>query len=187
MDIDPAFKASVNEYRDGLLLYEIMEQEVWNKAKNDSIGIQRFYDSNSDKYFSDAQVEVEIIATSNKKQAKKINKQLNKGVAVSDLSEAYPEAIFSAKEWKKTSSSSLPQKLDVTKKNTSLYEHNNQHLIIRIHDYKPSQKQGLEEVRGRIISDYQEELEKEWIASLKEKYEVQINEQEIATLKQKLD
>ncbi len=187
MDIDPAFKASVNEYRDGLLLYEIMEQEVWNKAKNDSIGIQRFYTSNGNKYFSDAEVEVEIIATNNKKQAKKINKQLNKEVELNDLLEAYPEAIFSAKEWKKISSSSLPKKLDVTKKKTSIHQHNNQHLVIRVHDYKPSRQLSLDEVKGRVISDYQEELEKEWIASLKEKYDVQMNEQEIATLKQKLD
>ena len=40
----------MDEYRDGLLLFELMEQEIWNKSKSDTLGLQAFYESNKGNY-----------------------------------------------------------------------------------------------------------------------------------------
>ena len=45
------FAHIVSEYRDGLLLFELMETEIWNTSKTDSIGIQEYYNSNKPKIF----------------------------------------------------------------------------------------------------------------------------------------
>lgn len=187
MDIDPAFKALVREYRDGLLLYEIMEQAVWNKAKNDSLGIQQFFDANRNKYLSEPEVQVEIISARDKKEAKKIKKKLNKGFLATDLTEEFPEAIFSAQEWKKKSNTSLPQNLYTKNNRSKIYLHNKQHLVIRVTNIKSSTNLPLENVKGKVISDYQEMLEKEWVVGLKEKYSVSIDEQVVENLKQRLE
>ena len=39
----PEFKDVMEEYRDGLLLFDLMEKEIWEKSKNDTIGLENFY------------------------------------------------------------------------------------------------------------------------------------------------
>jgi peptidyl-prolyl cis-trans isomerase SurA len=35
-----------NEYRDGLLLFDLMSNEVWNKAKEDTLALKKYYNNN---------------------------------------------------------------------------------------------------------------------------------------------
>lgn len=184
MDIDPEFNLTVNEYKDGLLLYEIMDREVWSKAKNDSLGIVALYNKNQNRYFSEEELEVEIIRATTKKEAKKIK---DKGASNKKLADVFPKAIFTPKEWKKVSSSSLPKNLKKETNETNIYFHNNQYLIITIHNYKHSFLKPLEEIKGKVINDYQEEIEKKWLSYLKQKYTVVINEEVVRQLKQKLE
>jgi peptidyl-prolyl cis-trans isomerase SurA len=44
------FKQTVREYYEGLLLFEIMEREVWSKASKDSAGLEKYYLSNQNRY-----------------------------------------------------------------------------------------------------------------------------------------
>ena len=45
----------------------------------------------------------------------------------------------------------------------------------------------FDEVRGTVISDFQTEIEKKWMQSLRDKYEVKINNKSLKKLKKKLD
>lgn len=186
-EIDPVFKSTVNEYRDGLLLYEIMEREVWDKAKNDSIGIEQWYKNHLNLYYSDNEVEVEIIRASSKKEAKKIKKAKAKGIPNNELNEQFQEAIFSSKEWKKSNSSRLPKNLDDKTNKTTIYLHNGQHLVITVYNKKPSALLPLEDIRGRVISDYQEALEEKWVNQLSEKYNIKINDAVVNEMKKTLE
>lgn len=44
------FSYILNEYREGLLLFELMQDKIWEGAKNDSIGLQEFYNLNKQNY-----------------------------------------------------------------------------------------------------------------------------------------
>ena len=52
---NPEFAASVNEFREGLLLFNVMQKNVWEKAQNDSIGLEAFYRLNRIKYTKEFQ------------------------------------------------------------------------------------------------------------------------------------
>ena len=56
----PDYKALVTEYHDGILLFEIMEKEVWKKAVNDSDGIQAYYDAHIENYMWEDRMNVEL-------------------------------------------------------------------------------------------------------------------------------
>lgn len=47
---NPEFSLTVREYFDGLLLFEIMEREVWAKASKDSVGLENYFASKKEKY-----------------------------------------------------------------------------------------------------------------------------------------
>lgn len=95
--VNPTFAAIATEYYNGLLLFDLMEQKIWNPAKKDSLGLQDYYEKHAENY--DAET--------------------------------------------------------------------------------------LQEIRGKVVNDYQKELEKSWMKELHKKYEVTIRRKNVENLKRK--
>ena len=75
----PAFKALINEYHDGILLYEVMSDKVWNKAMKDTSGLKQYHANNKDNYVWQKRYNLELIEAYNKSDAKKAFKLMKKG------------------------------------------------------------------------------------------------------------
>jgi len=54
----PEFREVVQEYHDGILLFEITDMEVWSKASADTLGLERFFEANRHRYQADELSEV---------------------------------------------------------------------------------------------------------------------------------
>ncbi|MGC4056948.1 MAG: peptidylprolyl isomerase [Chitinophagaceae bacterium] len=50
VESNPEFKSLMQEYRDGIMLFELMDRNVWGKAAKDSVGLKTFYETQKDKY-----------------------------------------------------------------------------------------------------------------------------------------
>ena len=48
--VEPEFAYTIQEYRDGLLLFELMQQKIWNKSSKDTLGLKNFFDANLSKF-----------------------------------------------------------------------------------------------------------------------------------------
>lgn len=186
-ELDAEFASSINEYKNGLLLYEVMEREIWNPAKKDSVALQKFYAKNASKYKTEEAIEVEIASFSKKKDAKKFLKKVKSETDFSTKANASTEAIFQEKENKKTTSSSITEDLKLVEGISKIHKHNGQFLIYNILEVKPVRQLEFEEVRGRVISDYQDQLEKEWIEDLRAKFNLVVNEDELIKLKNEFE
>lgn len=44
------FKNTFSEYKDGLLLFDLMQNKIWGKASKDSVGLQEYFDNNKEIY-----------------------------------------------------------------------------------------------------------------------------------------
>ena len=44
------YRNLLNEYRDGMLLFEVSDRKVWSKAKKDREGLENFFKANRDRY-----------------------------------------------------------------------------------------------------------------------------------------
>lgn len=186
-ELDPEFAASVNEYKNGLLLYEVMEREIWNPAKEDSIALKEFYNQNASKYKTEEAIEVEIASFSKKRAAKKFLKLVKSESDFSTKANASTDAIFQEKEVKKTTSPAISEDLELLNGISKIYKHNGRFLIYNIHEIKPVRQLEYNEVKGRVISDYQNQLEKEWVENLKAKFNLVVNEDELAKVKKKFE
>ena len=47
---EPEFAYTLQEYEDGLLLFELMQQKIWEKSSKDTLGLKNFFDANIKKY-----------------------------------------------------------------------------------------------------------------------------------------
>ncbi len=188
----PEFRALLNEYFNGILLFEITDRKVWSKAVEDTAGLKKYYEKHKQDYTWDRRLKATIYKCDNKKVAQTVRKvlsqrdiktkeelydQLNKQVT-NNLTiengkyEKGQNPYISQIDWKKGIHPTT-QSNDGTQ------------VIIQVHDILDPRIKKLDEIRGQVIADYQEHLENKWIRNLKKKYTVNIDKEVLRSLVKK--
>jgi peptidyl-prolyl cis-trans isomerase SurA len=170
---NPDFKNLLTEYYEGILLFEIMEQEVWNKASIDSTGQRNYYERNKDKYNAGDRVEARIFTAQDKSLIDEIKTKISKGDTLKDADLRKFKSIQNFRAYEKQDSKIV----DKISWSTGLHETEADGLfyIVEIKRLIPPGVKTFEEARSQVISDYQDYLEKNWVADLRKKYPVKIN------------
>lgn len=181
----PEFGNIVQEYREGLLLFELMEQEIWKKSKTDTIALQEFYTKNKANYFWGDRVEAVITTSEDKSTAKKVRGLLKKGISVDKIKEEENRVVVSQGMFQ-SNDKEIPSKYTYSNGVSKVFKHNNQYVVIKgVKEVVPTQQE-FDEVKGKIINDYQLQLEKDWLIKLHAKYKVDINQEVLNKLKETL-
>ena len=175
------FANILNEYREGLLLFELMQDKIWEGAKNDSVGIKAFYNLNKEDYLWPDRVVGSVVRSSNLKNIKKVRKLWIKGntnqMIDELLNKTKQNVIFSNGEFA-LGESPLPESFTIRVKSpiSKVIEENNSFYVVNVNEFKPQSQKSLEEAKGQLISDYQTKLEAQWILELKSKFDVNVNQ-----------
>jgi len=178
--IDVDFKNLMQEYHDGILLFELTNKEVWNKAVEDTVGLKTFFENNRNKYVWKERVSYTTFTAKDQKTTDKLLKFLKKGKSTQNIL-----TKLNKKEETLTSKNTILEK-DATEfvkslkweKGSIAQEKNLNGSVKVVHVDKilqPENKE-LEETRGYVISDYQDYLENVWISKLRKKYPVKVNQ-----------
>jgi len=186
----PEFKHLMNEYEEGILLFEATQREVWNKASQDTAGLKEFYKRVKRKYRWDERAKASIFYLSAKDKDKieelrayaethtpeevlaHFNSEDNIMVSVEDrMLEKTKNNLLIGTPWQEKA-------LSQTKENSR----NNSLSFIKIEEIIPATTKTLDEARGYIIAEYQDYLEQQWVKKLRETYELTINEQVVERL-----
>tara|TARA_B100000900_G_scaffold370214_1_gene348553 strand:+ start:1976 stop:3934 length:1959 start_codon:yes stop_codon:yes gene_type:complete len=183
----PEYKALLNEYREGILLFDITNQNVWNKAVNDTIGLNQYFSNNKQNYMWSDRFEASIYTCSNKKIASRVKLQLFFSASNDDI----------LKSINKESPLNLQIQSDVFEENNNIYiEMSDKKLglnsdillddgsivLVYIKNIIPASNKEISDVRGKVISDFQSYLEDQWIKKLREKYTIKINKDVLYSL-----
>ena len=186
---DDEMKYLIKEYHDGLLLYEISNQLVWDKAAKDEAGLAQYFKQNKKKYAWDKprykgmayhvkeQADVKAVADCVKKLpfeqwAEKLRQTFN---ADSVIRIRVEKGIF------KEGDNALVDSI-IFKKDTTV-SHLKDYPINAV--YGKVLKKGPEDytdVRGLVVADYQEMLEQQWVAELRRKYSFSVNKDVLQTV-----
>ena len=172
------FAHILNEYREGLLLFELMQDKIWEGAKNDSLGLQKYYNENKDNYTWPDRIEGSVARSSNSKTIKKVRKLWGKNTSNADIKTALnkieQKVMFSNGEFE-LGHPALPQDIELQTGISKIIEENSNYYIINVTAVNPAAHKTFEEAKGQLIADYQTVLESDWIKELRDKYEVNIN------------
>jgi len=183
------FKNLMKEYRDGILLFDLTDQKVWSKAVRDTLGLKSFYENNKNNYLWEERAEATIYKCANEKVAKEVRSMVMKNKSEKEILEKInitsqlnlnTESITYLKGENKQLDSNW--KLGVVPTETSASK-NTENTILVINRLLPKIPKTIAEAKGIITADYQTYLEKEWLAYLKNKYTVTINEEVLNTIK----
>ena len=176
----PDFGFLVQEYHDGILLFSLMEEQVWNKAINDTLGMQQYYERNKNNYMWGDRVKALVVNCNDKESVDVVEAMIREGVDVDSLRSFIKENKMKhtvrykfyqkgedfnidEMEWKEDAINVIVSTVDNTV------------TIIRIDEVRKPEPKTFKEVRGHITSGYQAEIEKIWLQSLRDKYPVNVN------------
>lgn len=186
----PEFKAIIQEYHDGILLFNLTDQLVWSKAVKDTLGIVAFYEDNKESYKWTARADAIVFSALNSdvvKSTKKLIEEDKEIIAV--LEEVNKSSQLNLKKEQKKYQKGENEFVDQVKWEKGYskeIESNGRIYFVYIKEVLEPAYKTLEDSKGIITSDYQEFLEKEWIESLRKKYSFKVNEEVVKELKSQL-
>ncbi|MBN1159592.1 MAG: peptidylprolyl isomerase [Bacteroidales bacterium] len=184
----PEFRDLVREYHDGILLFNISNDLIWQRAAQDSAGLMKFYEENKSSYMWEERADVSIYTTDDASYLNRIRKyakrrfsrnwsadELLKRICAEDSSDCVviEDATFERgmdpaidqMKWRKGAVREILQDHDIQ--------------IIVINNVLPPKPKTFQEIRGMIVAAYQDDLEMKWVAELRKKYPVVVNAEAI--------
>ncbi len=175
---NPAFRNIVREYRDGLLLFEVMEEKVWNKASRDSAGLADFFENHKERYKGATIAHVRRFTLKDEEEnARLANAESGPGDIKNSLSgwaegeKIAEEVVFTSDRWNE-----LEFSTDFESQGIGYEGGADQRHYYLIDSIEEDAVPPLNRIRGRVVADYQDFLEEKWLASLKEEYSIKIHE-----------
>ncbi|MEP2935001.1 MAG: peptidylprolyl isomerase [Gilvibacter sp.] len=186
---DPEFAKIVNEYREGLLIFDLMDQTIWGAVKTDTVGLEKFYRDNTQNYQFKKRVNALIAQSPSEEVANQLRKKLKKGASLSSLKEEFAQedavkVIFTQGVFE-VDARELPEGYSAKKGVSKVYNTNDQYAVISVANILPESTKPLEEVRGAVMGDYQVQLEKDFMKGLHDKFDVVINQEVLNEVKNK--
>ena len=180
-EYNPAFKQQISEFKEGNLLFEIMERKVWTKASTDSIGLQKYFKEHKSNYKWVNSAAVLLFNCADVKVAQLATEALKNGKSWKDLSENSEGKIQTDSGRYELAQIQLPSNQKVEKDLIStpiLNSGDNTASFVKVLKLFPDNEQrSFNEAKGLVINDYQNFLEDKWILELKKQYPIKINEE----------
>ena len=174
------FKYQMQEFKEGNMLFEVMERNVWSKAANDSVGLRKFYDANKSKYQWKESATVNLFNCNSLKTAEAAQKDLKDGKSwklIAEQSEGTIQADSGRYEIQQLQLPAGTAAAEGLLTAPVVNNGDNTASFVKILKLFPAnQQRSFEEAKGLVINEYQNYLEEKWIEELKKKYPVKVNE-----------
>ncbi len=185
-DFNPDFNYQLQEFKEGNMLFEVMERQVWSKAAGDSIGLRQFYDDHKKNYMWAASADAVLFSCANETVAKNAIQQIKNDKSWKDVVNENSMQIQADSARYELSQLPVNDKTNFTAgiitapvinagDSTAVFS-------VVIKTYPENQQRSFEEARGLVINEYQNFLEEKWIEELKKKYPVKVNEKVFQSL-----
>ncbi|GAA4281591.1 peptidylprolyl isomerase [Gaetbulibacter aestuarii] len=188
--INPEYAAILQEYRDGLLLFDLMDKKIWNLSSSDSTEMKAYYEKHLDKYRTPEQIDATMAQSTNTTVLKKVVRLWKSGMDLEHVKALTsnpntPDVIFKTGLFSKDDPI-FPENLKMNPGISKIFKKDESFFIFKINEVKPETQKPFDEVRGLVQSDFQAVKEKEWLESLKKKYKVSINQDVLQAVKTQL-
>lgn len=185
---NPEYRYLLKEYRDGILLFTLMEKKVWKKAVEDTTGLENFYNAYQDEFTADRTIDVREYRSTDEETINKVKQLLALNATDQEI-----DSLVSRQSALQLSIRSMSYEEGKGDADPDLFGQEAGYVssiirtgdgfkILRIEESFPAGIQPLEKVKSEAITKYQDHLEQEWLKDLSYKYPVEINDEVFDTL-----
>lgn len=184
------YAAILAEYRDGLLIFDVMNKNIWQKAKNDTVGVQEYYNKTKQNYQWKQRVDADIYSATSEMLAQQIQKMLSEGKTTEEIKAALntedkvnvlvTPGIFEIEQHE------LPRDLEIKEGVSKVYPNSDSFVVVNIKTILAPSEKSLDDVKGKVLSNYQNDIEARWMQELHSKYKVEVDKKTLKQLKKEL-
>ena len=184
------FANILGEYRDGLLLFDLMENEIWKAGSTDSIGVQEFYKINKENYFFNERIDATVASSANIDDINNVAVLMKQGKSPEQIKESINindevHVIFTSAKMD-ANHQAITKDFEFKKGLSDVLMHNDAYIVVDVKEILPKSFKTFEEAKGKVVSDFQDNKEKNWLKALSKKYKVEINQDVLSDVKSKL-
>ena len=201
----PQLKQSVEDFLNGVLIFDLTDRQVWTKSVTDSVGLEEFYQSNKNKYLYTERADAAIWSfdtlTDLKKAQKLLAKYMKKGKTNDQtkdlLNKKYPKTTYVWGKFEKGANNLIDKHIFANRQkfNGVKYPYycddtatvTNRNFVIALYGFLPVDVKPLSACKGLVTSDYQDFLEKKWTEDLHKEHSVEINQELLKEIKRNIN
>lgn len=184
---DKTYSQLESEYMNGLLIFEIMDREVWKKALADTLGSMKMYEEVKSNYWFKDRFMLEGIKT---KKTEGLDTYIQSLTSLSakvvfekiKQSKDSNEFVYYERTIERGDYPEIDKAMDAKAISVQFKDEDKSSILAKVVKLLPPSIKPYSEIRGRIQNLYQNKLEKEWGASLRSKYPVKINNIELSKI-----
>jgi peptidyl-prolyl cis-trans isomerase SurA len=189
----PEFRYLMNEFHDGILLFEISGKKVWNRVNDDTTGLMKYYESQKFNHLSEKGIEAKIYSLKSPGQGKSLETAYVKYSKKTDIDKRLSDKfnkkgannlVITDSTWYYGTDPDI-DKVEWESGPHAFTWKGFPAIIKIIRPISPEPLQ-FEKIQGEMMTGYQEQLEYDWIKQLKEKYPVKVDGNELNNVKKKI-
>ncbi len=190
----PEFRYLMNEFHDGILLFNISDKKIWQKANSDTAGLHMYYRENINRFMSDREIQAVIFTLRKKEGRNELDSAIGRFSGSGDLKKELSVRFNTGKDtlmfisegsWKKGENAEIDAISWSTGMHTTTV--NGFPSIILVKKVTEALPLRFENVAEKVMAGYQEMLENEWSIQLKQKYIVWTDRDVLAWIKKRLE
>jgi peptidyl-prolyl cis-trans isomerase SurA len=180
----------MEEYRDGLLLFDLMEKEIWDKSKNDTIGLQKFYEAHKNSYVWKNRLDVLVTSSTKEDVIKKAMKMLKDNKTADLIKEKLnvnsKVEIMENQGVFEEGNDVLPKNVKFAEGVSDVLKTGDYYYVTRVNKIIPAGIKKFDECKGKVINDYQQYLEENWVSDLKKEFTINVNQEAFEKVKKEI-
>lgn len=185
------FRLLMEEYHDGILLFELTDEKVWTRAVKDTSGLEAFHEANKANFMWDTRVSAQIFTCADAKVVKAVQKGIKKSADLSALQREINQDNTTALRWEEgmysagnnnwadqVLATSQSGALSLNSKGPTFVQYTgggDELILVHVREIRQPEPKTLAEARGQVIAAYQDFLEAEWIRDMRSSTPVEIN------------
>lgn len=186
---NPEYRNLVDEYVNGSLLYEVSVENVWNPAANDIEGLEAYYAAHRDNYKWEKSHAKGFLVQAKNDSVGQLIKERIAGMPSDSI------VPIVRKDFK---GQAIIERFNVSEGSNPMIDNlmfggapasprvKNFETFFVVDANIVEEPEGLEDVKGAVVNDYQEELEKQWVSNLRQKHAIQVNRKELANIRKNI-
>jgi peptidyl-prolyl cis-trans isomerase SurA len=186
----PEFGAVVEEYRDGLLLFDLMEKEIWERSKTDTLGLKAFYETQKDKHKWKTRLDVTTASSTKQEVIKKALAMMKKGSSADAIREKLNTKevvnVMISEGLLEYDAPTLPKGTKAEVGFSEIIKQGDYYFVTNVKKVLPEANKSFEEAKGKIVNEYQQYLEQNWVNELRKEFQVKVNKDVFEKVKSKL-
>ncbi|MBI3136783.1 MAG: peptidyl-prolyl cis-trans isomerase [Bacteroidetes bacterium] len=201
----PEFKALMQEYRDGILVFDVMQNEIWNKASKDTAGIRSYYETHKAEFVYPVRYKGDLYRCMDKETANRVvaylesdtmdyakiqmainttselTLMIKRNTFNSETTEAFriekkqKEEAADADPCKKSKPAKAPKYRKFKAGLNKMFVYKDEYYVFDVEEVMAPRGRDFTEAKGLVTAAYQNELEATWLKSLRDRYAVVVN------------